>query len=158
MKFGVISDTHLRQAERSLKDLLRGPFREVEKILHAGDITELPVLDIFGEKEVLAVSGNMDGSLVRQHLPPKRTIQAGKFRIGLIHGWGGPQGIEERIRGEFADVQCIVHGHTHLPAQIEREGILFFNPGSFAGVGGLSRSSVGLLNVGDQIAAEIIYL
>ena len=158
MKFGVISDTHLRQAERSLRDLLRGPFREVEKILHAGDITELPVLDIFGEKEVLAVSGNMDGPLVRQQLPQKRTIQAGKFQIGLIHGWGAPQGIEERIQGEFAGVQCIIHGHTHLPSQVRREGILFFNPGAFAGIGGLGRKSVGLLDVGDQIAAEIIYL
>ena len=33
MKFGVISDTHLRQAERSLEDLLRGPFQGVEKII-----------------------------------------------------------------------------------------------------------------------------
>jgi putative phosphoesterase len=158
MKFGVISDTHLRQAERSLEDLLRGPFQGVEKILHAGDITELPVLDIFREKEVYAVCGNMDAPSVRQQLPEKRMIRAGKFRIGLIHGWGGPEGIEERIQGEFTGVQCIIHGHTHFPSQNQRGGILFFNPGAFGGMGGLRRKSVGLLDVGDQIAAEIIYL
>lgn len=158
MKFGVISDTHLQQAAGALEDLLRGPFQGVDKILHAGDITELAVLEIFRGKEVLAVCGNMDGPSVRQELPQKRMIQAGKFQIGLIHGWGAPEGIEERIRGEFSGVQCIIHGHTHFPSQNRREGILFFNPGAFGGMGGRSRKSVGLLDVGDQIAAEIIYL
>jgi putative phosphoesterase len=158
MKLGVISDTHLRQAEAEMKDLLRGPFCGVEKILHAGDIIELPVLDIFREKEVLAVCGNMDAPLVRRQLPQKRMIQAGKFQIGLIHGWGGPEGIEERIQGEFAGVQCIIHGHTHFASQIQREGILFFNPGAFGGMGGFGRKSVGLLEVGDKITAEIVYL
>jgi putative phosphoesterase len=158
MKFGVLSDTHLRQAGAELENLLRGPFQEVEKILHAGDITELPVLDIFRDKEVLAVCGNMDASPVRQQLPMKRTIAVGKFRIGLIHGWGSPEGIEERIRGEFVGVQCIVHGHTHFPSQTQRKGILFFNPGAFGGMGSSGRNSVGILDVGEQIAAEIIYL
>jgi putative phosphoesterase len=55
-------------------------------------------------------------------------------------------------------VDCIVYGHTHQPSQGEREGIFFFNPGSFNGGSGRTPRSVGLLKLEDSISAEIIYL
>jgi putative phosphoesterase len=158
MKLGVIADTHLTQATRDLEELLAGPFQDVEMILHAGDITELNVLEAFGEKEIRAVHGNMDSPSVRRQLPTRCTFQAGNFRIGLIHGWGGPQGIEERIRREFDSVDCIVYGHTHSPSQIKREGILFFNPGAFGGRSFSGERSVGLLLLGETMAGRILYL
>ncbi len=158
MKIGVISDTHLVQPIPMLKELITGPFQEAEMILHAGDITELGVLEFFGGKEVLAVCGNMDSPALRRQLPPKRMFHVGKFQIGIIHGWGGPQGIEDRIRREFGQLDCIVFGHTHSPTQAEREGVLFFNPGAFAGSLNSGKKSVGLLEVGDAISGQIIYL
>ena len=158
MKIGVISDTHLNQPVQMLEELMTGPFQEAEMILHAGDITELAVLESFGGKETLAVCGNMDSPALRRQLPPKRTFQAGKFQIGIIHGWGGPQGIEERIRREFGPLDCIVFGHTHTPSQTRREGVLFFNPGAFTGSLHTPKKSVGLLDVGDTISGQIIYL
>ena len=62
MKIGVISDTHLTQPTQDLEELMNGPFKDVEMILHAGDITELAVLDAFAGKKILAVCGNMDSS------------------------------------------------------------------------------------------------
>jgi uncharacterized protein len=159
MKIGVISDTHLRQATQELKELMSGPFHDVEMILHAGDITELSIIETFAGKEFAAVCGNMDSPALRRHLPPKRTIRAGHFRIGLIHGWGGPQGIEERVFPEFEKIDCVIYGHTHCPSQNWREGVFLFNPGSFGGgssVGG--RSSVGLLEVGESLSGQIIYV
>jgi len=158
MKIGVISDTHLKQADRQLEDLINGPFKEVEMIIHAGDITELGVLDSLGKKRILAVCGNMDSPEVRRQFPPLRVWQAGKFKIGVIHGWGSPRGIEERIRKEFEQPDCIVYGHTHAPSMSRREGILFFNPGSFGGSPFAPKRSVGLLEVGDDLAGQIIYL
>jgi putative phosphoesterase len=158
MKVGVIADTHLKQATRELEELMAGPFQDLEMILHAGDITELAVLEVFRGKEIRAVCGNMDSPAVRKKLPTQCTFQAGKFKIGLIHGWGGPQGIEERIRREFDGVDCIVYGHTHAPCQAKREGILFFNPGAF-GSGFISgKKSIGLLALGETILGQIIYL
>ncbi len=157
IRIGVISDTHLNRPIKELEDLAEGPFKEVDMILHAGDMTELGVLDAFSGKKVIAVCGNMDSSLVRKEFPTHRVVSAASFKIGLIHGWGGPQGIEERIAREFDGVDCIVYGHTHHPSQREREGIFFFNPGAFGGGLGSAPKSVGVLTLGDAIAAEIIY-
>ncbi len=159
MKIGVIADTHRRQATRELQELMSGPFQDVEMILHAGDLTELPVLQTFVGKEILAVCGNMDSPAVRKHLPSRRTFPAGNFNFGLIHGWGSPRGIEERISREFERVDCIVYGHTHEPSQNWREGIFFFNPGSFGcGFSPFGKNSVGLLEVEEGISGQIIYL
>ncbi len=158
IRIGVISDTHLSQPTEELKALLQGFFKEVETILHAGDLTELAVLEAFAGKNLLAVCGNMDTQSVRKQLPTHRVFQAGKFTIGLAHGWGGPQGIEERMAKEFGKVDCIVYGHTHTPSQTERGGIFFFNPGAFDGRKGWSARSVGILNLGGGISGQIIHL
>ena len=158
MKIGVISDTHITQSAPDLEELMKGLFKDVETILHAGDITELAVLDAFAGRKVLAVCGNMESPAVRRRLPTHRVFQAGKFKIGLIHGWGGPRGIEERITRELEGVDCIVYGHTHTPAHVEREGVFFFNPGAFGGGWGPGSKSVGLLNLGDTLSGQIFYL
>jgi putative phosphoesterase len=137
--------------------LLRGPFRDVAAILHAGDITEMAVLDAFAGKEVIAVCGNMDSQTVRDRLPAKRIWKTEKFRIGLIHGWGEKQDVAERIRGEFEKVDCIVYGHTHVAASRWRDGIYYFNPGSFAGGMGGGKS-VGVLELGETISGAIYNL
>ena len=79
MKVGVIADTHLRQASRELEELMAGPFRDVEMVLHAGDITELAVLQSFAGKEIQAVSGNMDSPAMREErlAPPTNTPMLG---------------------------------------------------------------------------------
>ena len=158
MKIGVISDTHLIRPSEDLVALTEGPFREVEMILHAGDLTEQAVLESFPGKKVIAVCGNMDSAAARQGLPARRVIEVGPFKVGLIHGWGGPQGIEERIVREFNGVDCIVYGHTHRPFREERNGILFFNPGSFGRGLGTTPKSFGLLTPADSITGEILYL
>ncbi len=158
MKVGIIADTHLRQASPELEELMAGPFKEVQMVLHAGDITDLAVLQAFAGKEIQAVCGNMDSLAVRRQLPTQHILRVGKFKIGLIHGWGGPQGIEERIRREFAEVDCVVYGHTHVPSQVTREGVLFLNPGAFGGGFGTGKRSVGVLDLGETMLGEIVYL
>ena len=157
MKIGVISDTHLRGPDERLLAIILKHFNDAELILHAGDLVDLKVLDAFGDKDVIAVCGNMDTSRVEDEIPPKRVLQIGRFRIGLIHGWGSPLDLEDRIRREFENVDCIVYGHSHGPANHIRDGILFFNPGTpFDRRYGDSRT-VGILEVGeDAITGRII--
>lgn len=156
MKVGVISDTHLGGFDRRLEEIFKEHFSEADLILHAGDIVELPVLEIFKGKEVVAVSGNMDQEGVRAVLPRKRLLTIGEFRIGLIHGWGSPVGIEDRLKREFEEIHCLVYGHTHSAVNEMREGVYYFNPGSptdgrFTGI-----ASVGMLEIGNEIKGKII--
>lgn len=159
MKIGVISDTHLHQMTPELAEVMKGPFKDVEMVLHAGDLTELEILKAFPGVELLAVCGNMDSPAVRKQLPARRVFQAGRFTIGLVHGWGGPRGIEERIAREFEGTDCIVYGHTHTSSCRRREGLLFFNPGAFgAGAFAAGSNSVGVLDAGETLSGQIFHL
>ena len=150
MKIGVISDTHLRGPDDRLLAIIRKYFSDSDMILHAGDLVDIRVLHAFGDKEVVAVCGNMDPPRVEDEIPHKRVLEIGRFRIGLIHGWGSPQDLEDRIRGEFEQVDCIVYGHSHCPANHIREGILFFNPGTAFDRRQAASNTVGILEVGDS--------
>lgn len=157
MKIGVISDTHLRGPDDRLLAIVRTHFHDAGMIFHAGDLVDLAVLEAFGGRDVIAVCGNMDPPRVGEEIPCKRMIEVGRFRIGLIHGWGSPVGLEDRMRLEFGNVDCIVYGHSHCPANRVRDGILFFNPGSACDRRQARSTSVGLLEVGpDAIEGRII--
>lgn len=157
MKIGVISDTHLRGPDDRLLAIVRKHFHDTGLILHAGDLVDLAVLDAFGDRAVLAVCGNMDPPRVGEEIPYKRVIEVGRFRIGLIHGWGSPVDLEDRLRGEFENVDCIVYGHSHYPANRVRNGILFFNPGSACDRRYARSTTVGLLEIGQEsIEGKII--
>lgn len=159
MLIGCISDTHLmgRPLPEKVLDALAG----VDMILHAGDILEMAVVEQLSTiAETLAVRGNMDHGQVASALPDRRVIEAEGFRIGLTHGSGPPSGITWKVarvfEGEGCD--CIVFGHTHNSLIKERNGILFFNPGSPTDRMFARHNSVGVLEVTDKIEPRVIYL
>jgi hypothetical protein len=155
IRVGVISDTHLRSYNQNLAQKLAKHFKDVQMILHAGDITELSVLDMLDAPQVIAVLGNMDGFAAAGSLPAKRLLKLEGFQIGLIHGYGPPNGLGKRVRQEFDDVDAIVFGHSHKPTNYVQDGVLYFNPGSASdGRGG--EKTVGILTIGDSISGEII--
>ena len=158
MILGVLSDTHLDGYSDELAGIIRKHFRQADMILHAGDIVDLRVLDAAEGKPVHAVCGNMDPPEVSQRLPGRLLLELGEHRIGLIHGWGPPGGIEERLRSAFDEVDCIVYGHTHIPASFVRDGVLFFNPGSATSRGYTQGNTIGLLTLGKGIEGRIIRL
>jgi putative phosphoesterase len=159
IKIGVISDTHIPVSASSLPAKIKEIFSDVKMILHAGDILKQEIVDELSLiAKTIAVSGNMDYLETRSRFPFKQIVEVGKFRIGLIHGWGPSFGIEERIKREFDNVDCIVFGHTHRP-QCEKIGsILFFNPGSPTDKRFSPYNSVGILKINEQLEGEIIEL
>lgn len=158
MKLGIISDTHLNAGDEWLEGLVARYFHDVDAVLHAGDIVDGSVLDAFGGRDVIAVCGNMDPLSLRKTLPAKLIMEINGHRLGLIHGWGSPWGIEERILREFEGVDCIVFGHTHA-AQVEYRGdVLFFNPGSPTDKRFASETSIGILDIGTTIEGTIVSL
>jgi len=159
MNIGVLSDTHLTRPSQALYRLVDGIFADISIILHAGDLTSLEVLEVFSGKKVMAVCGNMDHNNVSETLPDKDILEVHGYRIGLIHGWGSPRGIEDRIQSSFNDVHAIVYGHTHKPANYIKDGVLFFNPGAFSGSFLMGRNpSAGILTIAGGIKGTIINL
>ena len=90
MKIGVLSDTHIKAPDKVLNHILDDIFKDVNMILHAGDIVTSGVLDRLEERNVLAVCGNMDDYVIIETLPQIRTISAGTKRIAS-HTWVGLQ-------------------------------------------------------------------
>lgn len=158
MKIGVISDTHLTSCDKRLTRLLKDHFSDTDLILHAGDLIDLRVLDAFAGKEVKAVCGNMDLPSVRQSLPKKLILDLNNYKVGLIHGWGMPVGIESKLLKEIGRVDCLVYGHTHRATNAFKDGILFFNPGSATDRRFASRNTIGMLEIGETISGKIIDL
>jgi putative phosphoesterase len=155
----AISDTHIPDKARALPEVLAEQLRRVDLILHAGDLSTAAALDYIstlGPTE--AVYGNVDEAYLKTTLPRTRVISAGGFRIGLVHGDGSGGSTAGRAYRAFADVDCIVFGHSHSPS-VERLGsVLMVNPGSPTDKRRAPRPSFALIKVGDQLLAEIVYL
>lgn len=151
MKIGIVSDTHVTSLAE-LPEKLLSALAEVELIIHAGDFISIDVLE--GLKrlgEVKAVQGNMDSAELKRILPERELLEIEGKRIGIIHGWGSPYGIDDRVGSMFKEVDAIVYGHSHYSQNELKNGVLFFNPGK-------ARNSFGILTVGQEISGQIIKL
>lgn len=160
-RIGVISDTHRKAADAYLEEIASRYFRDVDFVIHAGDMVTLDVLDVFVlmGKEVMAVCGNMDGMDVRHAFPAQRCIEVEGLTIGITHGWGAPSGIRQRILGSFKEVDAVIYGHTHEGFSGHESGVFFFNPGSPTGSRFTSPPSLGIIIIHDRsIAGEHILL
>ena len=156
MKIGVLSDTHLTRVTPVLECILDQFFHDADLLIHAGDMVSLPVYRFLQQRPIEAVQGNMDEWALREELPEKKTLTLENFRVGIMHGWGAPRGLEERLLREFPDVNVLIYGHSHLAANHWSDGVLFFNPGSVSGYRG--KPSVGILHVTADLRGEIIEL
>lgn len=161
MRIGVISDTHIPRSAEWLPEKVCADLKNVDLILHAGDLTEMEVLTRLEKiAPTKAVYGNMDDPAVQKALPLKEIVEAGKFRIGLIHGFGPPFGLIEKVMNEFKDakVDAIVFGHLHAPKNERKNGVLLFNPGTPTDKIFARFNSYGILKINDTIEGEIIKL
>jgi putative phosphoesterase len=111
MRLGVIADTH-----GLLRPEVFDVFREVDHILHAGDVGPADLLTELGAIAPLtAVYGNTDGGELRARLPQVATVELDGFEVVVTHGdqFGSPT--PERVQAAFPTAEIIVYGHTHRP-------------------------------------------
>ncbi len=130
MRIGVLSDSHgkLKKAEEALQRI-----GDIELLLHAGDYYEdaLRLGKTFGVK-VKGVAGNCDSYAPG---PVEELLEIDGYRIYLTHGhlFGVKQSLARLYRrAEDLGADIVIYGHTHVPHQEEKNGILFLNPGSIA--------------------------
>jgi putative phosphoesterase len=151
MRIAVLADTHIDKLEHLPKKIIDA-LSTVDLIIHAGDFTDVQLLrELKRLGEVRAVYGNMDSSELKAALPVKEIVETKNKRIGIIHGSGGPWGIEERIRKMFESdrIDIIVYGHSHRSQNRVITDTLFFNPGK-------ATDSFGILTIDGGAKGEIV--
>jgi uncharacterized protein len=157
----VVSDTHVPDHARALPPVLSPHLEWAEQILHAGDLTGADVLtELRAYAPVHAVLGNMDGWGVRElGLPERLQVTLAGVAIGMVHDSGSRDGREARLRRRFPEASVIVFGHSHMPVNDLRDGVLYLNPGSPTWKRRAAWPSVIRLTIGAEGAdAELIRL
>jgi putative phosphoesterase len=151
MRIAVLADTHVNTIEHLPKRII-DTISTVDLIIHAGDLTDVQVLEELKRlKVVKAVHGNMDSTELKATLPAKEIVEIECKRIGITHGSGSPWGIEERVKKMFEldRIDIIVYGHSHQSQNTVINNILFFNPGK-------ATDSFGILTIDGEAEGEII--
>ena len=158
MRIGVLSDTHIHQVSKDFTELLERRFSQVDVLFHVGDYTSPAVVDFLSSRDFYGVHGNMDPFSIKAVLPEKKIVEISGFRFGLIHGWGSPRGLEERVLAQFNDVDVIVYGHSHRAMNELVQGVLLFNPGTASGFSSSGVHTIGILECGNTVKGEIVDL
>ena len=160
---GVISDTHIPTRSRRIPEKVSEVFGDVDLIIHAGDFVEMKVLEELKKLgPLVGVYGNMDPPEVRRGLPKVKELELHGKKIGVIHDPGvfsGRGRMERLAKKRRFDV--LIFGHTHRARAEEKDGILYFNPGSATNPipPFVTKPSVGRLVVSrDGVEASVITL
>ena len=158
MKIAVIADSHTRGTTRTLPAGAWPYIETVDHILHAGDVCDATLLDELSSfAPVTAVIGNSDGMDVRAWgASTEATLELDGIVVSMVHDSGPARGRHVRMAKRFPDARVVVFGHSHLPLNEERDGLLLFNPGSPTWKRRAAFHSMGLLWIQDrQVEGEI---
>jgi putative phosphoesterase len=118
---GVISDTH-----GLLRPEAVAPLRGSDYIIHAGDVGDAEILkQLNAIAPLTAVRGNVDREPWARKLPETQVLEAGGISIYVLHSVA-----DLDLKPEAAGFAAVVSGHSHIPKQEVRNGVLYFNPGS----------------------------
>jgi hypothetical protein len=111
-------------------------WREVDRadvVVHAGDWVDVSLLDELEQRSrlLVAVHGNNDGPALRARLPLVAPAQVAGVCLAVVHETGDAKGREARCEAEYADVDVLVFGHSHIPWDTTTSsGLRLLNPGS----------------------------
>jgi putative phosphoesterase len=127
--------------------------RGSEHIVHAGDVGTLEVLNqLVTVAPVTAIRGNVDKAAWARKLPETEVVEVAGVSIYVLHDLG-----KLDLKPEAAGFRVVISGHSHVPKQETRGGVLYFNPGSAGPRRFKLPVTVGKLIVdGGSIRAEII--
>jgi putative phosphoesterase len=121
MQVGVISDTHGLLRPEAIAAL-----RGSKMIIHAGDIGSSDVLDALRAlAPVVAVRGNNDRDRWAHKIAETEVVDAGGVLLYVIHDVH-----EIDLDPQAAGFAAVIAGHSHKPRCEEKDGVLWFNPGS----------------------------
>ena len=121
LSIGVISDTHGLLRPQAVEAL-----RCSDHIIHAGDVGSAEILhQLAALAPVTAIRGNIDTGHWARSLPGTEVLEIGGVAIYVLHDL-----VHLDLKPAAAGFAAVISGHSHVPKQEIREGVLFFNPGS----------------------------
>jgi putative phosphoesterase len=74
---------------------------------------------------VTAVRGNVDKGAWSRRLPETEVLELGGISIYVLHDLA-----QLDLKPKAAGFTVVISGHSHVPRQEMRDGVLYFNPGS----------------------------
>jgi putative phosphoesterase len=114
LRIFVLADTHNR-----LPANVEALAKDADEIWHLGDVCDFGILETIENigLPVTMVRGNCDSN---SEWPLVVDLERNGVRFRLVH-----------IPPDRApaNVDVLLHGHTHVPRNERREGVLFLNPG-----------------------------
>ena len=118
---GVISDTHGLLRSEAIEFL-----KNCNLIVHAGDFGHPDILKALKDiAPTCAIRGNIDRGSWSQKMPEKDVVEVeGKF-LFVIHNLD-----DLDLDPVAAGFDAVIFGHSHMPISYEKDGVLYFNPGS----------------------------
>ncbi len=137
MKIFVLADTH-----NKLPQIVLNMAAGADEIWHLGDVCDEWVLDelrAVGPKVTL-VRGNCDSN---NEWPITLDLERGGKRFRLQH-------IPPDRPPSPGEADVVLHGHTHVPRNERRGGVLFLNPGCVTRPNQGAGPSVAWLEIGDD--------
>jgi uncharacterized protein len=100
------------------------------------------------------VRGNVDTSAWARKLPETDVLEAEGVSIYVLHDLKALD-----LKPEAAGFRVVISGHSHVPKQETRAGVLYFNPGSAGPRRFKLPVSVGRIQLSkEKIEAEIVAL
>ena len=126
MRLGILSDTH-----GLLRPEVVDVFKEVDCILHAGDVGSPEILiELEALAPLTAVYGNADGPELRARLPQVAQLELDDFAIIVTHGDQLGHPTPAALHAAFPKAEIIVYGHTHKPLlEVVDRTVTVMNPG-----------------------------
>jgi putative phosphoesterase len=121
VRIGLISDTHGLLRPEAVRALAG-----VAQIIHAGDVGGSEVLaGLRAIAPIHAVRGNNDRDAWADSLPLRLSLDIAGINIHVLHD------LSELHPAQGAGgYRVVVAGHSHKPSVVERDGVLYVNPGS----------------------------
>jgi uncharacterized protein len=118
---GVISDTHGLLRPEAVAAL-----RGSDRIIHAGDVGAPEIIEkLSAIAPVTVVRGNIDTAAWGCALPNNEVLEVDGVTIYVLHDLA-----QLDLKPKAAGFGAVVSGHSHVPKQEERDGVLYFNPGA----------------------------
>jgi uncharacterized protein len=147
---GIISDTHGLLRPEAIEAL-----QGADHIIHAGDVGSPEILEQLSTiAPVTAVRGNVDKGAWSRKLPETEVVELGGVSIWVLHDLARLD-----LKPKGAGFAVVVSGHSHVPKQETRDGVLYFNPGSAGPRRFKLPVSVGKLVVKDGgVRCELLHL
>lgn len=156
MKIGIISDTH---GNKQCMDEAISYLMDCDLIIHAGDnFSDSKYIHSVTKIGMMAVKGNCDFDNVEDEL----IFDIEDKNIFLCHGdkYGVKYELEQlEEKAKEVEANIVIFGHTHTPLCIEKDNILYINPGSVSIPRNVNYKSMAILYIdNDNISVEEIKL